>query len=522
MSEMNPNRLWDVVPGVPPSQYARMILGTPAVPASRFAPVHDDAETRPLRSRSADAVNRTASKAPQPRTSNRHTFPQLAVDQFTLCQLVAADLIVVVAVCGALSLVSPAWALPVAYLPIFAALVCLFGFCEGIYRRSGDPSPGGIVHVMARSTLWAITLVFIAARGGKHPLGALRIFASSLAGLVLLRRLRQIVWKRKRRETELCKTLIVGAGPIARSIARGLRNDPLHRAMVCGFVDDDQPLSPAVLGRIADLDWLARAEFIDEVILALPGRPDLMREAAEAAFRNHLDIRAVPDLPPGPWPDSGIERIGEVPVITLHRESLPSAALFLKCLLDFAGAAVALVLAGPLMALVALAIRFDSPGPVLYAAERAGAKGRRFLCYKFRSMVTNATQLKEDLRKHNQRQGPIFKIDDDPRITRVGRILRRYSLDELPQLWNVLLGEMSLVGPRPHPVDEVSHYELQQFRRLDVKPGITGLWQVTARGCPSFDLNMHLDLTYIENWSLLLDLRILASTVRVLFAPEGV
>jgi lipopolysaccharide/colanic/teichoic acid biosynthesis glycosyltransferase len=137
-------------------------------------------------------------------------------------------------------------------------------------------------------------------------------------------------------------------------------------------------------------------------------------------------------------------------------------------------------------------------------------------------MVTDAAQLKEELRARNQRQGPIFKIDDDPRITRIGHFIRRYSLDELPQLWNVLSGEMSLVGPRPHPVDEVNHYELQQFRRLDVKPGITGLWQITARDCPSFELNMHLDLTYIENWSLRLDLRILASTVRVLFAPEGV
>jgi exopolysaccharide biosynthesis polyprenyl glycosylphosphotransferase len=210
-----------------------------------------------------------------------------------------------------------------------------------------------------------------------------------------------------------------------------------------------------------------------------------------------------------------------VPVVTLHREPSPSAALFLKRLLDLSGAAFALTLASPLMAMIALFIRLDSPGPIIYSAERTGAKGRRFRCYKFRSMVSNAAHLKEDLRARNQREGPIFKIDDDPRITRIGRILRRYSLDELPQLWNVLGGEMSLVGPRPHPIDEVDHYELQQFRRLDVKPGITGLWQITARGCPSFELNMHLDLTYIENWSLRLDLRILAGTVRVLFAPEG-
>ena len=257
------------------------------------------------------------------------------------------------------------------------------------------------------------------------------------------------------------------------------------------------------------------------MILALPGQPIKTRLAAEVAFRNHLDIRAIPDLPPGPWPDSDVERIGEVGVVTLHREPLPGAALFLKRLLDIAGASLGFVLVSPIMAIVALLIRLDSAGPVFYSAERAGAKGRCFRCYKLRSMVSNAEHLKDELRSRNQREGPIFKIDDDPRITRVGRVIRRYSLDELPQLWNVIKGDMSLVGPRPHPVDEVNHYELHHYRRLDVKPGITGLWQISARDCPSFELNMHLDLTYIENWSLRLDLRILAGTIRVLFAPEG-
>jgi exopolysaccharide biosynthesis polyprenyl glycosylphosphotransferase len=516
MSELTTNRLWDTVPKDCPSQYARMILGTPAIPPPRFAPTADATPTRPV-----NAIDETTARCTQARTLSHLILPQTTVDRFTLCELVAADLIVLVIVCGALSLFSPAWGLPWAYLPIFAVLVTLFGFCEGLYKHAGDPSPAGIVPALARSTLFAIGLVFIARWDGMGPLAAARIFASSLAGLALLRRLRQMEWKRRRRETESRNILIIGGGPVARSIARALRNDPLRRATVCGFVDDDQPLSPAVLGRIADLDWLARAEFIDEVILVLPGHPAQTREAAEAAFRNHLDIRAVPDLPPGPWPDSGVDHIGEVPVITLHREPLPSAALFLKRLLDVTGATFGLVLASPLMAIVALLIRLDSPGPAVYAAERTGAKGRRFRCYKFRSMVSDAAHLKEDLRARNQRQGPIFKIDNDPRITRIGRIIRRYSLDELPQLWNVLRGEMSLVGPRPHPVDEVNHYELHQFRRLDVKPGITGLWQITARGCPSFELNMHLDLTYIENWSLRLDLLILARTVRVLFAPEG-
>jgi lipopolysaccharide/colanic/teichoic acid biosynthesis glycosyltransferase len=329
------------------------------------------------------------------------------------------------------------------------------------------------------------------------------------------------LWKRNRRQTETRKILIIGGGMVARSLAQALRNDPLRRTTVCGFLDDDLPLSPAVLGRISDLDWLARSQFIDEVILALPGQPTQTRLAAEVAFRNHLDIRAVPDLPPGPWPDSGIDRIGEVGVVTLHKEPLPGAALFLKRFVDITGAAFGLILVSPLMAIVALLIRLDSPGPVIYSAERTGAKGRCFHCYKSApwcqapniSRKTYARGIKEKVRSSSSTTIPESLASDS--------FIRRYSLDELPQLWNVLKGDMSLVGPRPHPVDEVNHYELHHYRRLDVKPGITGLWQITARNCPSFELNMHLDLTYIENWSLRLDLRILAGTVRVLFAPEG-
>jgi lipopolysaccharide/colanic/teichoic acid biosynthesis glycosyltransferase len=158
---------------------------------------------------------------------------------------------------------------------------------------------------------------------------------------------------------------------------------------------------------------------------------------------------------------------------------------------------------------------------VLYAAPRAGRKGRSFLCYKFRSMVRDADALKEYLRKRNERHGPFFKITDDPRITRVGRVLRRYSLDELPQLWNVLKGEMSLVGPRPHPLDDFSAYAIEHLPRLDVTPGITGLWQVTARRDPSFQAGMNLDIDYIHRWSLGMDLRILLKTAGAVLRGSG-
>jgi exopolysaccharide biosynthesis polyprenyl glycosylphosphotransferase len=511
-------KLW-TEPTDPPSQYARMIPGTSALAVHRArAAVAEPSGGRPGES---EACDETPNRPAQARTTLAHLLlPQPIADPFTLYQWVVSDLIVLVMACGLPLLISPAWGFPQTYIPVYAVLVTLFGFTEGLYKGE-ERRLARIVPILARSAVFAAALVFVAVPGELQPLAAPTTLTTSLAGLLLWRYLRQTAWTRRTRDAEPRNVLIVGGGPVACAIARALRNNPVQHALVRGFLADDVPLSPAVLGRIEDLGWLARAQFIDEVILALPDEPVPTRRAAAIALRNRLDIRAVPDLPPDFWPDAGVDRIGGVPVVTLHREPLPSAALFFKRVMDVAGAALGLVLASPLMAVVALLIRLDSTGPAVYSAERTGAKGRRFRCFKFRSMVTDADRLKDELRGRNQRQGPIFKIDDDPRITRVGRIIRRYSLDELPQLWNVLRGEMSLVGPRPHPVDEVNHYELHHYRRLDVRPGITGLWQITARNCPSFDLNMHLDLTYIENWSLRLDLRILASTVRVLFAPEG-
>ena len=515
MRELATNDVSRPVPPDPASPYARMIPGVSATPASRVV-------RKPAAASKTTAPAGEESQAPvRPRILTQLLVPHPIADPWPLYHWVAADLLVLGVVCVAQAHFFVNWSFPERSLPLFAVLVTLFAFSEGVYRNMPDPFPAGTVPELTRSVLFATLLVFLAEAGAIHIRAIPTTLASSLGSLLLYRLLRQFAWAQRRHETESRRILLVGAGPAGRSIARALRNDPFHRAIVRGFVDDDLPLSPDVLGRVEDLEWLARGEFIDEVILALPGEPERTREAAEAALRNHLDIRAVPDLPPGPWPDATVDSIGEVPVVTLHREPVPTAALFLKRLLDLSVAALALVLAAPVMAMVALFIRLESAGPIIYAAERTGAKGRRFRCYKFRSMVTNADHLKDDLRARNQREGPIFKIVNDPRITRVGRFIRRYSVDELPQLWNVLRGEMSLVGPRPHPVDEVNHYELHHYRRLDVKPGITGLWQITARHSPSFDLNMHLDLTYIENWTMRLDLRILLQTIRVLFAPEG-
>jgi lipopolysaccharide/colanic/teichoic acid biosynthesis glycosyltransferase len=190
--------------------------------------------------------------------------------------------------------------------------------------------------------------------------------------------------------------------------------------------------------------------------------------------------------------------------------------------MDIVVSAIGLTLLWPFLAVIAVAIRMESPGPMFYRALRVGKKGRKFVCYKFRTMVQNADGLKDSLLSLNERKGVTFKITNDPRITRVGHFLRKYSLDELPQLRNVLKGEMSLVGPRPPIPGEVHEYDLDQLRRLDVTPGLTGLWQVMARRDPSFKKNVAFDLEYIDKWSLWLDLQIIFKTFSVVVAGSGV
>ena len=274
------------------------------------------------------------------------------------------------------------------------------------------------------------------------------------------------------------------------------------------------------MGRTTDLAELARTAFVDEVILAAPHDRELTLRVLRTAQQLRLDVKMAPDLF-GCEPMRETERIGDMPLISLHEEPLPVAGLLLKRVLDVVGAGLALILMGPVLVVLGILVRLDSAGPALYAALRAGRKGRPFRCYKFRTMVRDADGLKEKLREQNQRQGPFFKINDDPRITRVGRWLRRYSLDELPQLWNVLRGEMSLVGPRPHPLDDFSGYAIEHLPRLDVMPGMTGLWQVTARREPSFQAGMKLDIEYIRRWSLGMDLRILLKTAAVVLRGSG-
>jgi exopolysaccharide biosynthesis polyprenyl glycosylphosphotransferase len=211
------------------------------------------------------------------------------------------------------------------------------------------------------------------------------------------------------------------------------------------------------------------------------------------------------------------------PLLIFRTTPETSWQLVCKRIIDVTGAAIGLIVLGPLVMLpVAIGLKLTSPGPVLFKQKRSGLHGRLFTMYKFRSMITNAEMLKAELEVFNEMTGPVFKMRDDPRITPIGRFLRRTSIDELPQLWNVLVGDMSLVGPRPPIPTEVQHYDPWHRRRLSMKPGLTCIWQISGRNRIGFDQWMKLDMQYIDNWSLWLDLKILARTVPVVLTGLGV
>jgi len=407
---------------------------------------------------------------------------------------------------------------------LHAALITLLGYSEGLYAWGGDSCREATA--LGKSTFWATAVLCVAA----WLLAASAISCGEICVAGALHFAILLAWRRAgHRKARLAgepgrqvrNVLIIGAGPVGRRIAAEVEAHSETGLVVCGFLDDELPMGNQVIGRVSSLARLARTGFVDEVILAAPRNRDLIQRVVQEARTLRLDVKLVPDLF-GCRPEaSDVERFGDLPAICLHQEPSPAVGLFVKRMFDAAGAGAALLILSPLLGLIAGLIKIGSKGPALYAAQRAGHKGRLFRCYKFRTMVWDADTLKPSLRQQNQRSGPTFKISGDPRITRLGHILRRYSLDELPQLWNVLKGEMSLVGPRPHPLDDFAGYEIEHLARLDVTPGITGLWQVTARRDPSFQRGMDLDREYIQTWSLAQDFRILFRTFRACIEGSG-
>jgi len=328
------------------------------------------------------------------------------------------------------------------------------------------------------------------------------------------------------------RTLIVGTNARAQEIARDMLAHPEHGYRFMGFAANDwavapPPVLPEKFRLVVDLPGFAaylRDSVVDEVVVCLP-LPELedMATALVSACEEHgVSVTVVTRLfeLKNPFRRPGGHG-GEV-VVTISNTMADERERLIKRFLDVTVSAMALMLLSPLLLVVWGLIRATSPGPAFFVQERVGLNKRLFKFYKFRSMIADAEALQETLESQNEMDGAIFKIKNDPRITPVGRILRRTSIDELPQLFNVLRGDMSLVGPRPLPVRDVERIEKDwPRRRFGVKPGITCLWQISGRNDVPFDRMMQLDIEYVDTWSVLLDIRILLRTVPVVLSMRG-
>jgi exopolysaccharide biosynthesis polyprenyl glycosylphosphotransferase len=313
--------------------------------------------------------------------------------------------------------------------------------------------------------------------------------------------------------------LIVGAGPTGQAFARKIEGHAQLGLRVLGFVDElphDEPVEWPLLGSLDAIENLLHTEVIDEVAICLPfSEWNRMNAIAHLCEEEGKIVRVPIDVLEHAFAAGRVEDFDGTPVYSLVMGPDRMIALALKRAIDIVAAGAWLLIASPVLAVVAVALRLREGPPVLFRQERVGLHGRPFSVLKFRTMVPDAEARYGDVVGLSDPRA--FKVTDDPRITPLGRFLRRTSLDELPQLWNVLRGEMSLVGPRPAPPREVDEYDLWHRRRLSMKPGITGLWQVSARHLDDFDGRAQLDLSYIDRWSLLLDFKILVRTPSAAF-----
>ncbi len=318
--------------------------------------------------------------------------------------------------------------------------------------------------------------------------------------------------------------LIVGAGRVGQALAQEIKKRPGLGLRVVGFLDDrktnTQNSESKILGKLSDFSKIAQREFIYQVYITIHHDMEIFHKIIEQARERGVAVRVVPhgyELISG---ELFRYNIGYIPLLE-YSDSSNLRRQTGKRIFDLVLSISLFLFLLPLYLLIALLIKLDSRGPVLYKSRRYSRNGKIFNMYKFRSMVKDADQSIADLRDKNEVDGPIFKIKSDPRVTRFGRFLRKYSLDEFPQIFNVLKGDMSLVGPRPLPIEQIEREDLRQYKRLEVRPGITGLWQIRGRSDISFSRLVRWDIWYINNWSLWLDLYIMIQTFPVVLRGKG-
>lgn len=346
-------------------------------------------------------------------------------------------------------------------------------------------------------------------------LASIWLFAWRLLKRFALRRVRL-------RGRNLHHVIIVGAGPQGQRLAEILNHHPELGLNLLGFIDDLKV--PGVIGPLEELAQILADNVVDELMIALPIKDfyPKINEITRIAEEQGVVVRFCSELFNLRRARVRAEQLDDLPVFTLYTAPLSAWRAACKRMIDITGAAVLLLIFSPLLLLVALLIKLTSPGPVLFVQERLGLNKQRFPMFKFRTMVSDAEERQKVLEAFNEAGGPVFKMKSDPRVTPLGRWLRRTSLDELPQLFNVLRGEISLVGPRPLPVRDFERFNQFWFnRRFSVKPGITCIWQVSGRSETSFGRWIEQDLEYIDNWSLALDLKILLKTIPAVLRGTG-
>lgn len=423
-----------------------------------------------------------------------------------------------------------------------AALVVLFLIWNvffsaiGLYRSKRlDPMASQITEMAWAAASASLILAGISVMFRVHavtPVVLLRFLLLTVFSLTALRAtMRQFLIFVRLRGRNLRNVVVVGTNERATDFAQNLLTRSELGYRIVGFVDDawvgpsSEWFGPsALVCTIAGFPCYLRTQIIDEVVVALPVKSfytqanDVIRICRE----HGVIVRVLTSLFCSSTPLNTVHELGSAPVVTLSSVPMDTIRLVIKRLVDILGSSVLLMLTGPLIMATYIVVKLDSRGPALFAQERVGLNKRRFTIYKFRTMVIDAEILQSQLESQNEAQGPVFKISRDPRITTVGRILRKTSIDELPQLVNVLKGDMSLVGPRPLPIRDYSGFnEDWQRRRFSVRPGITCLWQVSGRSSISFEQWMRLDLHYIDHWSLWLDLKILARTIPAVVRGSG-
>lgn len=394
---------------------------------------------------------------------------------------------------------------------------------HGLYRQPAArlrPSqwwrPAVIARCLPTATLLALAADAFLVGGGRF-ITLTAAVAMTLPAIVLVPYGRRLIVRMF--DPTVSRILVIGTGPISDRLTSRLRRCP--DTLVVGHVDENAAPGTPLLGGLADLPAVCAALEIDRIIIGFPNTSDAIVLEALRQLQGKVPVAEIPRyFELHNW-RSEAEELHGLTLMHLPAASLGPSARIMKRLIDVTLATCALLLASPLLLAIAAAIKLDSPGPVFFRQERTGRAGKPFRIFKFRSMTADAWQRRDTVAKLNEVDGPLFKMENDPRVTRVGAFIRKTSLDELPQLINVVRGEMSLVGPRPLPTEESERIDGAGMARRDVKPGITGLWQVCGRSDLTYADLQHLDSVYARSWSLMWDVRIILKTPQVVFARKG-